>query len=192
MGFPYQHGNYGDYYAGDYYAGDIFGSILGGIKKVAGVVGSVIPGPIGAVAKVVSGIGGGSTPVVSGVTPPTLTLPRVSVGSISTPAVSVTMPGFSGGTTLPVSGGGGTCGGPGYHTNKALARWQRARARGSNAKQPHVVNTCVKNRSMNPLNPRALRRAIRRQEKMQAMMVRSLKGSGYKIVRTATRARRKR
>jgi len=41
----------GDYYRGDYYRGDIFGFLGKAIGGVAKAVGTIVPGPIGAIAK---------------------------------------------------------------------------------------------------------------------------------------------
>jgi len=191
MGYGMSGSNYGDYYQGD-----LFGSIFGGIKKVVGTVAKVgsqvLPGPAGVAARaIVSAAGGGqrSIPAAPSIGGGQLSLPRVNIGAIRTPAVGLTLPAYTPPAGAPQQGA--ACGGPGYHRNKALARWERAVARGSTAKQPYVVNACVKNRSVNPLNPKALRRAIRREDRMRKMMTRALKGSGYKITRTATRARRR-
>lgn len=54
----------------------------------------------------------------------------------------------------------------GYHYNKALRRYQIAEAQGRDVQdpreEPRVVNEIVRNRSMNPLNPRALTRSFAR------------------------------
>lgn len=63
-------------------------------------------------------------------------------------------------------GGGGEMMPPGYHYNKALRRYEVADAQGRNVQdprdRPRVVNEVVRNRSMNPLNPRALTRGFAR------------------------------
>ena len=48
----------------------------------------------------------------------------------------------------------------------------------------------VKRRRMNPANPKALRRAIRRQAGFVKLARRALKGSGYQIVSRGSRAKR--
>lgn len=54
----------------------------------------------------------------------------------------------------------------GYHYNKALRRYEIAADAGRNVQDPRtsarVMNEIVRNRSMNPLNPRALGRAFSR------------------------------
>jgi hypothetical protein len=152
------------YAAGDYYmAGDIFGSIFGGIKKVAGVVGSVVPGPVGAVAKLVAGVGGSSHPAVTA-PETTINLPRVSVGGVSTPAVGITLPSLTtGGVSAAAAPKGGTV---------------RLKKDG----------TPYKRRTMNVANARALRRAIRRESGFVKLARRALRGTGYTIKsRGATR-----
>lgn len=153
------------YAAGDYYmAGDLFGSIFSGIKKVAGAVGSVIPGPIGTAASLLAGVGGSSHPAAQTAT--TLQLPQVSVGGISTPAVGITLPHFTGGTvSSTASPKGGTV---------------RLKKDG----------TPYKRRTMNVANARALRRAIRREAGFVKLARRALKGTGYTIKsRGSSRAR---
>lgn len=72
-----------------------------------------------------------------------------------------TIPGAGGGTI--VSPGGTTAMVPkGYHVNKALIRAQVRATPGNVRRAAQVVHAIVKNQHMNPLNPRALRRASRR------------------------------
>ena len=72
------------------------------------------------------------------------------------------------------SGPGGVPGMSGYHLDKATGtRW-------------------VRNRSMNPGNARALRRAIRREQSFVALAKRALRGSGYTFKRTGAPKARKR
>ncbi len=66
---------YGDYYRGDYYRGDpgIFGSIWGGIKKVAGVgldVAAAVNPAVGITRRAVTGIFGGRQPTPTRMVPP--------------------------------------------------------------------------------------------------------------------------
>lgn len=186
MGFPYQYGNYGDYYQGDYYQGDIFGSIF---KGITGAVGGLISGgPIAAIKGGVSGLIGQTKQQIP--KPPTPQgVPSTYPGAVPTPGIVGTaqriLPGGASGYQSPA------CASPGYHRNKALARYERAVAQGRQVKPPHVVNTCVRNRSMNPLNPKALRRSIRRQQQMKSLMTRVLKGTGYKISRTGMGTRKR-
>lgn len=92
MAYTYQRSNYGDYYQGD-----IFGTILGGIKKVAGVAGSLIPGPVGTVARVLTGSSGQRAPA-----PPPV---PVSPGGLAPGAQVVPTPGVRGALQRLVPGG---------------------------------------------------------------------------------------
>lgn len=177
MGYAYQNANYGDYYQGD-----IFGSIFGGLKKVVGTVtgvaSKVIPGPVGAVAGAVSRIASPSRSIPA--PPPPQGVPAGYPGAVPVPGLGGfaqrALPGGASGyqaASCPV----------GYHYNKALARYERAVAQGKQVKQPYVVNACVAHRKMNPLNPKALRRSLRRQQGAVQLMRRCLKGSGYTISR---------
>lgn len=169
MGYPYQNANYGDYYQGD-----IFGSIFKGITGAA--KGFLTGGPVGAVL-------GGTKALISkdpGIPKP----PQVPAG---TPG-SVPVPGVGGYVSRFLPGGSsgyeaGSCP-PGYHKNKALARYERALAMGKQVKPPNVVNACVKHRSFNPMNSRALRRAVRREGAAIGLLRESIKGSGYSVKRS--------
>lgn len=73
---PYRQGQMA---AGDYYRssarGDLFGFIGKAIKGIAGVAGSVLPGPLGIVGRAVSGAFGGATrqnPIGATLTPPVI------------------------------------------------------------------------------------------------------------------------
>lgn len=179
MGYPYQHANYGDYYMGD---PGLFGFLGKVVKKVGGAVASALPGPAGTVARTI--IGGGGPP----------TVPQIPVPSGFPGAVPV--PGLAGLGQRLVPGGAsgyqtGACP-PGYHKNKALARYERAVAMGKQVKMPNVVNVCVKHRSFNPMNPRALRRAVRREGAAIGLLRESIKGSGYSVKRSGLPKAKKR
>lgn len=184
------------YAAGDYYsygAGGL-GSFL---KKAVGVVGGAvkgfatggITGAIGgavsaaagkqkstAVAKVVNlppvpfqGPGGGGIPVPRG-TPGATPVPGI------TGVLERTLPGGASGYQ------GGAAGAPGgFHWNKSY----------SYAKGLPAGSFLVRNRAMNPANPRALRRGIRREQAFVALARRVLKGSGLKISRSGFGGRRR-
>lgn len=70
------------------------------------------------------------------------------------------------GRLMPGGNGTGHLVPAGYHYNKALRRYEIAEAQGREVQdprdEPRVKNELVRNRSMNPLNPRALARANRR------------------------------
>lgn len=80
----------------------------------------------------------------------------------------------------------------GYHRNKALVRYEVAIKNGRNVKEPNVVNECVRHRSVNVANVRALNRAHRRQRgfiKTFARVARQM-GYGQKRVGKATVCRK--
>ena len=181
MGYPYQNANYGDYYS--YQAGGI-GSVLGGVAAIAG---KVLPGPLGVAASAAA----------AALKPKTTAVVKAGGGPQQLPQVPT--PGFIGAVQRAIPGGatgmqtvGAQCALPmrwrGYHVNKALMRYALALERGANVtdprSRPRVVNECVRNRSLNPTNPHALRRAIRRTGAFVALARASLKGSGYTIKRT--------
>lgn len=76
---------------------------------------------------------------------------------------------------------------PGYHVNKAYLTYLRGQQMGKTLVDPtkaaRVTNAIVRNRKMNPLNPRALRRANARQVAAVRLMRRTLRGTGYQISR---------
>lgn len=179
---------------GDYYSGKgdpgLFGFIRKGIGAVAGAIGGLVPGPVGAIAKGVSRIVTPRTPrPAAGVRSPLVGAPSTMPVIQMPPSLQPT-PGFVGAAQRALPGGatgfqttpGGNPCWPGYHLNKS-----RSYATGA---EPGSV--CVKNRRMNPLNPKALRRAIRRQAGAITLMKRALKGSGYTFKRTGAPTRRRR
>lgn len=166
---PYNYQTGSNYAAGDYYRGDIFG-LLGKAVKVG-----------------VGAIKGGAKALGIGGRPPSTALTGPSIPQVPAPGLVAGIQRFvPGGATgmMPVSCGTNY----GYHANKALTRYARALERGGNVQdprsRPRVVNECVRNRSMNPANPKALRRAIRREAAFVALAKRTLKGSGYTFKRT--------
>jgi hypothetical protein len=152
----------GYYLTGDYYTGGdpgLFGFIGKAIKGAAGIVSKLgIP--------VVSGVAG----IVAGQRrQPLLQLPApvpILRQSAGLPQVAG-RPG--GGFVSPLQlRQGGECPG-GWHRDKQTG------------------TKCVRNRRMNPANPRALRRAIRRQESFVRLARKALKGSGYTIASRGSR-----
>lgn len=176
----------GDYYRGDYYRGDPF---LGGlIAKGAAFLGKkVLPKVLPAAAKFIFG----ANPLTKGSQIITRPLGR-AVSAAATAATIVggvqavrgiagggggglpTLPGLGGLPPIPSFGPGGprmqmgamngACP-PGFHPDKATG------------------TKCVRNRRMNPANPAALRRAIRREAGFIKLARRTLKGTGVVIGR---------
>lgn len=142
------------YYMGDYYRGDP--GLFGSLAKVGT---SLVKRVAGAVIKrtpigAAVGIAGG---VLGGlVAKPTMQIPIPGTGIRIKPSAA-----FPGGEPLFQRS---SCP-PGYHLDKRYGA------------------TCVRNRSMNPANPRALRRAIRRQKGFISLAKRALKGTGVTIGR---------
>ena len=88
-----------------------------------------------------------------------------------------------------VTTGGGQGGLPaGYHVNKRYREYLIDRQQGKDVldptDRPQVVNLVVKNRKMNPLNPRALHRAVSREHAAVRLMRRAMRGTGYRITRS--------
>jgi hypothetical protein len=171
----------GDYYGvGDYYrVGDpgLFSSIFSGLKGAVG--GFLKGGPLGAVSGAIGGISKAKSssglPTFPMLPPAPTGLPGaigIKVGGMQINPLAA-MPG---GAPL-VSAAGGAKGPTGYHLDKKThSKW-------------------VRNRRMNPANPRALRRSIRREKGFVALAKRVLRGTGMSIHRTgmarkATRRRR--
>ena len=149
MGYAYR----GDYYRGDYYRGDGFWSTLGGIvKKAVTVGGDIASGNFGKAIGDTFGVGASSPPPSAPVTPGTGIARLGPPGRLPVPAAGPAgaMTETTGGVV--VSGAGVPSG---YHWNK------------SNEYCNGVITTpkhskLVRNRSMNPTNIKALRRADRR------------------------------
>jgi len=163
------------YSAGDYYQGDNYaaGGILGTIGKALGgaVKGFVTGGPLGAIRGAVTSIQGGRAATVGGTKgivapiPQGSALPGTGV-QVQLPSIGkggVDMGGIAIGTFGSPSGtmGVATMAGPngkgclaGHHINRSTSYPQGGKVEAGTA--------CVKNRHMNPLNPRAASRAMRR------------------------------
>jgi hypothetical protein len=161
------------------YRGDpgLFGFLGDAIGKVAGVVGKVMPGPIGMVASGVSSllnkpkspavavnVASNGKPLNPSLFPVTrMALPQLPMQQPdSVVQRGITIPGlFQGPTTTthysPAAPAGAHPGqgcGSGYHTNKT-GYWTRQGFVPAGSK-------CVRNRKRNPLNPRAASRAMSR------------------------------
>jgi len=154
------------YYRGDYYRGGRaqgdFWSTLGNIGKV--VIGGLTGGPLGAATAAGSMLmprQGSNLPVP--MTPPKINLP----GGIGVNPGAI----LPGGAPFITSNQGAVP--QGYH-------W----AKDGSGK-------VVRNRSLNPGNARALRRAIRRQGAFVALAKRALSGSGFTFKRTGAPSARK-
>lgn len=183
----------GDYYQGDYYQGDIFGTLKGMVKGAVG--GFFKGGPVGAISGAAKGaiVRAGKTVPPA---PPPLMLPAIAprMMDIDVPKAlpgAVKQPGLGGaierflpfGQTGYVPGSQLGMGPPaGWHWNKAF----------SYAKGLPAGSFLVRNRSMNPLNPRALRRTVRRQRGAVGLMRAVLSGSGYTIKRVGLPGKGKR
>lgn len=162
---PYYGRYVGDYGTGGYYRGDpgFLSNIWKGIKRVAApIVGGALLGPVGAA------IGTAATmpkpvptfPAVGqGFQPPTP--PAGRIGPMAPRPGGQTRIGPRTGGVMAQAG----CCPTGYH----LAKDGSGR--------------CVRNRRMNPANPKALRRAIRRTDGFVKLAKRALKGTGYAVRR---------
>lgn len=146
--------------------GDIFGGIKKGLGFVTGAVGSLLPGPIGGIAKGISGILTGRPKVTApapGVgyaampgpmfdRPPPLSMASFGRGGVPTGQAA------ENGRRFPATLSEGPPG-PGYHQNKS-GYYRRSPAGQVVYVPPRSV--WVRNRRRNPLNPRALDRALGR------------------------------
>jgi len=156
----------GDYYRGDYYRGDPF---IGGLLGIAGRA------AVG-LGRTVARRAAGAARALAGMRPAQAarTLGREVV--LPTAVATITSRAVTGGVPAVMPGGGeevfpeipsmmpgakGQCP-PGYHLNKADSM------RGPKG------TYCVKNRKMNPLNPRALKRALRRSEDFEGIARRTV------------------
>lgn len=162
----------GDYYRGDYYRGDpgFFGNLLKGIGGLAGRLFGATP--LGAVVRGVGSFAGGQLPAP--------TRPGQGIGLPGPYRVSPTRI-LPGGQPF-ITKEGGACGQAGMHLNKS-----RVYARAGAEKGTY----CVKNRSMNPANPRALRRAVRREQAFVSLAKRVLRGTGITIGRRSFASKRR-
>lgn len=179
-------------YSGDPGLFDVIGKVVGGVAKVAGgaIGGLLSGGPLGAITGGLKGIGsvigGGSKTVVPVVT-------RSSTFPVTpsiVPGRPTSLPGSipllpSGGTAfgpMPSDMGGGAA--PGTGICKPGYRLVQVMGAGG-----YAVTKCVKNRRMNPLNPRAASRAMRRLDGF-SRATRSVEKMMVKIARkNAPRAR---
>ena len=152
----------GDYYQGDYYQGDPFlGALIGmgatwlGKKLLGKAASSTAIATTGAGALVT-----GAATGVAGMAAGSM-IPRIakSFTEIRTPGGGVfrplrILPGGVPAYTPPGAAAG--CGCPtGFHMNKSVSR-----AKATYGAPPGTI--CIRNRSMNVANPRALRRGLRR------------------------------
>lgn len=178
---------------GDYYSGKgdpgLFSFLGKAVGAVTGVASKILPGPLGTVAGVVSRAVGGTravptAPITTYAQRPATTMRTAAAAPVMAGAGAVPVPGIVGTVqrTLP---GGATgyagCGG-GYHLNKAY----------SYAHSAPAGTMCVRNRKLNPANPKALRRAIRRERAFISLARTTLKGTGYTIKKGASYARKTR
>lgn len=169
------------YYMGDYYPGyrrvgdpGLFGTLGRVIGKAGGVIGKIAAGVAG------GGIVGGvatALPVLFGQggrqSPAPLPAPITPGGGINLPGPYRVNPTgiLPGGKPFITREGGGVP--SGYHLDKKTGSY------------------AVRNRSMNPANPRALRRAIRREKRFVALARSVLRGTGLSIKRASSFAARK-
>jgi len=176
----------GDYYRGDYYRGDpgILGDIWKGVKKVAKVGISLLPGPVGVVARAITGTGRGSVAVgpAGGLAgQPTLQYQPPPSGTLQQqPAGTMTPQGF-----IP-----GLCNMQGTRPNKS----SYYRAVPGNPMQGVLIpkgSVCVKTRRLNVANPRALRRSIRRVAGFAKLARRSIRWVSAKPPKGRAVAKRK-
>lgn len=154
----------GDYYRGDYYRGD---PILGGLIPLVGKV------ALGFGAKLLGKVAPKLPAVATGVAISAAGRAMTGPGPmrIPLPGPFEARPGaiFPGGrrfiarTECP----------PGFHLDKKFQE------------------KCVRNRRMDPANPRALRRAIRREQGFVALAKRTLRGTGITIGRRSFGSKRK-
>jgi len=177
---PY--GQYGGphYGRGDYYQGDLISSIGKKLVKVG-------KQEIGKLTKKYLGGGAGGTTVGPPIIP-TRTGGFYPAGTNGGPQIPV--PGAKGKIQRFLPGGESGYLTPtyGYHANKAYMRYLRAMEQGRDVEdptqEPRVTNLLVRNRAMNPANPRALRRAVRRQQSFIALARRVMRGTGMSIKRS--------
>ena len=157
----------------------IFGFLGGVVKTVTGVAGAVLPGPLGTVAKTLSNAlpgknllqpsprpGPGTTLAMPTGNMPVLTLPGTPTVGLPGTGFGVPVPTSAPMTGMEAGSGGMVACKPGYRMNKSKYFTERdvfgVKTGGVTIHQKGT--TCVKSRRMNPLNPRAISRAIRRLE----------------------------
>jgi len=165
MGYYKKHA--GDYYRGDYYRGDLWDDIVGGLESAGSqFVGGALGGGIAKLGETLFG----ARPAGRALPPAmTATAPGVSSTALSPDVAStIKLPlfparGMAAATTVPT-----------------MARI-RGRVAGENTHTAfrHVDAWEVRNRRvMNPLNPHALRRAIRRGRAFQKFAMKQLRLEG--------------
>jgi len=156
----------GDYYRGDYYRGDPFiGGLLGLAGRAAVGLGKTVLRRGAAAGRALAGM----RPAQAARTLAREVALPTAVATMTTRAVtggvSGVLPGgeevMEPGVPMLMPGAKGMCP-PGYHLNKADSM------RGPKG------TYCVKNRKMNPLNPRALKRALRRSEDFEGIARRTV------------------
>lgn len=184
---PYAQHGYNHYGAGDYYryqAGGLFGSIG---RAIGGAVSGFVKGGVtGAIGGAVSGALGKKTGTAVVPVPPSgmqipmmspIGVPRGTPGAVRSPGiVGMGQRLIPGGASGYESGPGGVPGMSGYHLNKTGYFTH------SEGYIPPRTKW-VKNRSANPGNARALRRAIRREQSFVALAKRVLRGTGITVGR---------
>lgn len=148
----------------------LFGVLGSVIKTVGGVAGGLLPGPAGTVVRgITSALPGKNLLAPRAPGPGTsggLMLPSGSIPTISMPGTGATplIPMGNMPTTTAVDMGGGAKGcNAGYRLNKS-GYWSNKNKLLPGASWTAPGTACVKRRRMNPLNPRAISRAIRRIE----------------------------
>lgn len=149
---------------GDYYSGKGDPGLFGVIGSALRGVGSILPGPFGAVAKGLGGLIGGG----GGAVPPPRNVVRGPIPQLNIPAIPT--PGFGGAVARALPGGssgyGCATGGceTGYHLDKTRGE------------------KCVRNRRTNYTNPKALSRAAKRMDGFVTVARKALKTTKYKVV----------
>jgi hypothetical protein len=163
----------GDYYRGDYYRGDPFiGTVLRGAARFAAPVARAVGRRVGAAGRALLGMRGVRTAATLGTATGVGVAAEEAARTIGRRAVDVVVgptgggsPNYAEGTEtgsgMVVMGAKGMCP-PGFHPNK------------SDGPRGPKGSYCVRNRRMNPLNPRALRRALRRSEDFEAIAKRTV------------------
>ena len=155
---------------GDYYSGKGDPGLFSFIGKALKTVGGLVPG-VGGIMKTVGGfLDRPSAPAAPAFQP-------YGGGMVNLMAPQgVPTPGLMGMAQRAVPGGASGYQGctPGYHLDKT------------------TKTKCVRNRSMNVANPKALRRAIRREAGFVTLAKQALKGSGYTFKRTSSPKKRSR
>lgn len=177
----------GDYYQGDYYQGDpgLWSVLKKGLKVAAGVGSSLLGIPMGAalgagtaVAKRATQKWGPAVPFGAGAAGAAVAPSLAQRFQIPLPGPNVlrpfaALPGgaplIGPGTAMQAANGGGCITCPsGFHANKSTST-----AQATFGAPPGSI--CVRNRSMNVANPRALRRGLRRVSGFSKLAARSRK-----------------